>query len=164
MFLEIPLISQWTLFLNTPIAAFTSVVGILLLSTGVGSMSVNQNLIRHKWIVRISFLIGLGFVLFCTVSKGLILSWPIWIRFLVLCMGLIPLGFSMGTFFPQGISWIKRTHPDQVPWAWAINGSTSVIASVSTSILSVQGGFPFVLILGSCVYLIAWMILGTMED
>jgi len=70
----------------------------------------------------------------------------------------------MGTFFPQGISWIKKSLPDMVPWAWAINGSASVVASVGTAILSLQAGYPLVLILGGCFYLGAWVILETLGD
>ncbi len=51
-----------------------------------------------------------------------------------------------------------------IPWAWAINGSASVIASVATAILSLQAGYPVVLILGGCVYLSAWMILRVQLD
>jgi len=65
----------------------------------------------------------------------------------------------IGTFFPQGISSIKRTHPDLVPWAWAVNGSASVIASVVTAILSLQVGYGLVLISGGLVYILAWLIL-----
>ncbi len=164
MFLEIPLISQWTLFLSTPIAAFSLVVGVLLLSSGLGSMVVNQPWRHRTLIFRLLFLLGGGFVIFCTLEKDLILSCPFWIRSLVVCLGLSPLGFSMGTFFPQGISWIKKSLPDMVPWAWAINGSASVVASVGTAILSLQAGYPLVLILGGCFYLGAWVILETLGD
>jgi hypothetical protein len=65
----------------------------------------------------------------------------------------------MGLFFPQGISWIKESFPGLVPWAWAVNGSASVIASVITAILSLQAGYPLVLFLGGLAYLAAWLIL-----
>ncbi|MBC8504027.1 MAG: class I SAM-dependent methyltransferase, partial [Chloroflexi bacterium] len=40
LFVEIPLIQQWILLLGQPIYAFTTVVGILLLSSGLGSTTV----------------------------------------------------------------------------------------------------------------------------
>jgi hypothetical protein len=64
----------------------------------------------------------------------------------------------MGYFFPQGMSWIKKSAPGLEPWAWAVNGSTSVIASVLSAILSLQGGFSLVLVLGGVIYLGAWTI------
>ena len=138
------------------------VVGVLLLSSGLGSMVVNQPWRRQTLIFRLLFLLGGGFVIFCTLEKDLILSYPFWIRSLVVCLGLSPLGFSMGTFFPQGITWIKKSFPGMVPWAWAINGRASVVASVGTAILSLQAGYPLVLILGGCFYLGAWVILETL--
>ena len=158
MFLEIPLISLWRLFLNSPIFAFSLIVGVLLLSSGLGSMAVDQPWIQKNYYYLLFFFLGTGFIFFCTVYKELILSWPIWIRYLVPCFGLFPLGFLMGFFFPTGIGWIKTSYPGLVPWAWAVNGSTSVIASVITAILSLQGGYPIVLMLGGLFYLGAWII------
>lgn len=164
MFVEIPLISQWTLFLSTPIAAFTTVVGILMFSSGLGSMAA-KNTWRHQTLIYLLLLLlGGGFVVVCTLNKEMVLGWPLWIRYLAASLGLSPLGFCMGLFFPRGISWIKNEIPAMIPWAWAINGSASVIASVATAILSLQVGYPVVLILGGCVYLSAWMILRIQLD
>ena len=164
MFIEIPLIGIWTLFLSTPIAAFTLVVGVLLLSSGFGSLTANNSWKYQQVIYGILILLGGGFVAVCTVNQGLVLGWPLWIRCLGLTLGLSPLGFAMGTFFPRGITWMKSTRPDLVPWAWAINGSASVIASVLAAIIFLQSGFPAVLIIGGCVYLWAWMILKMALD
>ena len=158
MFVEIPLISQWGLFLNSPILAFSFVVGVILLSSGLGSMTVDQTWCQKDLVQPLLFILGGGFVLFSSMNKELILSWPIWFRYLASCLGFFPLGFAMGSFFPQGISWINRSYPGMVPWAWAVNGSVSVIASVVTAILSIQVGYPLVLILGGVSYLGAWMI------
>jgi len=159
MFLEIPLISQWILFFNSPIAAFSIVVGLLLLSSGLGSMAVGRNWIRRGYLFPLIVLIGSGSIFLIFLERDLILSWPTWIRYLIPSLGLIPIGFVMGTFFPEGISWIKRTHQGLVPWAWAINGSASVIASVITAILSLQLGYVIVLIIGGFAYLAAWLII-----
>lgn len=161
MFLEIPLINQWRLFLNSPIAAFSVVVGLLLLTSGLGSMAADQDWSRRAYILPLLVLLGGGFILFTTLEKDLVLSWPSWIRYLAPCLGLAPTGFVMGLFFPQGISWIKESFPGLVPWAWAVNGSASVIASVITAILSLQAGYPLVLFLGGLAYLAAWLILRT---
>ena len=159
MFLEIPLISQWRLFFNSPIAAFSIVVGLLLLYSGLGSMAVSQNRGWRAYLLHLLVLLGGGFVLFTTLGKDLVLGWPSWIRYLVPCLGLAPIGFIMGLFFPRGISWIKESFPGLVPWAWAVNGTTSVIASVISAILFLQTGYTLVLFLGGLAYLAAWLIL-----
>jgi hypothetical protein len=121
-------------------------------------MTVDQTWCQKDLVQPLFFILGGGFVLFSSMNKELILSWPIWFRYLASCLGFFPLGFAMGSFFPQGISWINRSYPGMVPWAWAVNGSVSVIASVVTAILSIQVGYPLVLILGGVSYLGAWMI------
>ena len=158
MFLEIPLISQWSLFLREPVYAFSLIIGVLLLSSGLGSMVADRSWIQRGLIIPILFLSGVGFILFATLNKELVLSWPAWIRILVPCLGLSPLGFSLGTFFPVGMSWIKNYFPGLVPWAWAVNGSVSVIASVLAAVLSLQGGYPLVISLGVFFYFVSWMI------
>jgi hypothetical protein len=164
MFLEIPLISQWRLFLDSPIASFSLVVGGLLFFSGLGSMAVGQDWLRKdRWFIFLVIL-GVIFICFSILGQDLILGWPRWIRYLVPCLGLAPMGIIMGTFFPRGITWIKKTHPELVPWAWAINGSMSVISSVVTAILSLQVGFSLVLILGGLVYCITWLIFKAWFD
>jgi hypothetical protein len=164
MFVEIPLIGQWTLIFSTPIAAFTAVVGVLLLSSGLGSMAAKETWRYQTLLYPFLIFLGGGFVIGFTFMKETVLSWPLWIRCLVAFMGLSPLGFCMGLFFPKGISYVKRSSPVLVPWAWAINGSASVIASVLTAILALQKGYSLVLILGGCAYLSAWVILRTKLD
>jgi hypothetical protein len=159
MFLEIPLISQWRLFLGTPMAAFSVVVGSLLISSGLGSRAAS-----YHWSSGVSLLLplvlaGSGFILFSTLEEDLLLSWPGWVRYLAPVLGLFPTGFLMGSFFPRGISWVNECFPGSVPWVWAVNGSTSVIASVVTAILSLQSGYSLVLFLGAVAYLAAWLIL-----
>ena len=158
MFLEIPLISQWSLFLREPVYAFSLIIGVLLLSSGSGSMAADRSWSQRGLIIPILFLSGVGFILFATLNKELVLSWPAWIRILVPCLGLSPLGFSLGTFFPVGMSWIKKYFPGLIPWAWAVNGSVSVIASVLAAVLSLQGGYPLVISLGVFFYFVSWMI------
>ena len=158
MFLEIPLISQWGLFLREPVYAFSLIVGILLLSSGLGSMAADQDWTARGMTIPILFLAGSGFITFSVLGKSLILNWPVWLRVLAAGLGLTPLGFSLGTFFPRGLSWVKGSQPALVPWAWAVNGSASVIASVLAAIFSLQAGFPLVLLSGGVMYFGAWMV------
>jgi hypothetical protein len=61
----------------------------------------------------------------------------------------------MGIPFPAGIQWIQSFSADehpQIPWAWATNGATSVIASVLAALLALTFGFNWVLRLGAFFY------------
>jgi hypothetical protein len=59
----------------------------------------------------------------------------------------------MGMPFPLGLAWLKQECPELVPWAWAVNGCASVIASVLAAIISISYGFTTVLMLGAGAYL-----------
>ena len=60
----------------------------------------------------------------------------------------------MGLPFPFGLAANGRKGPPPglVPWAWAVNGCASVIASVLAAILSLTYGFSLVLWLGAAAY------------
>jgi hypothetical protein len=70
---------------------------------------------------------------------------------------LAPVGFLMGMPFPGGItSLLERSgRAPLVSWAWAVNGATSVIASVLAALLALSFGFGWVLRLGALLYLSA---------
>jgi hypothetical protein len=60
----------------------------------------------------------------------------------------------MGMFFPSGILVVRRANEQFVPWAWAINGCASVVATVLAVILAMGNGFRFVSMLALCTYLV----------
>jgi hypothetical protein len=60
-----------------------------------------------------------------------------------------PLAVPMGMPFPLGLS---RTAPALVPWAWAINGSASVLSAVLATMLAREFGFRAVVIAASLLY------------
>jgi len=159
LFVEIPLIQQWILLVGQPIYAFTTVVGALLLSSGVGSV-----LSRSKGIPKLP---GFGLLVLLTLALPLgmpilvehILGWPTWARLSVSLIILGPVGFLMGMPFPQGLAWIERGAPQLSPWAWAINGCASVIASVLAAIVTLNYGFRLVMLLGAAAYLGAFLLL-----
>jgi hypothetical protein len=61
--------------------------------------------------------------------------------------------------FPQGLARLEQEAPELVPWAWAINGSTSVVASVGVALGALAAGFTPVLIVAVAVY-VAVALLG----
>ena len=65
---------------------------------------------------------------------------------------LAPLGMLMGLPFPLGLAWLDDHAPKLVPWAWAVNGCASVVASVLAAMLALEFGFSVVLWLGAAMY------------
>jgi len=85
----------------------------------------------------------------------LLLGQSLGLRLLVSVLSLAPLGFLMGVPFPKGIEIVGCLAPDLVPWAWGINGCTSVLASILSAMLAISFGFSRVLVGGSVAYVVA---------
>ena len=70
-------------------------------------------------------------------------------------LAILPLGVLMGVMFPRGLRFLEKRAPQLVPWAWGINGTTSVISSVLAALLALAFGFSAVLLIGAAGYGIA---------
>jgi len=152
MFMEIPIIQRSILYLGHPIVAFTVVVFSILVFSSIGS-----SLVRHKGIQPIVFLLALVVLAFIysPIQMRLInatLGWNLTYRILISVILIVPLAVTMGMPFPLGLIVIEKTGSDIVPWVWAVNGSTSVMASVLAAILVLTYGFSVVLFLGAVMY------------
>jgi hypothetical protein len=86
------------------------------------------------------------------------LGWSLTGRILIILVYLAPLAFFMGYPFPMGISQMERTNSKIIPWAWAVNGCASVVASVIAALIALDYGFNQVIWLGSVCYVGAMII------
>ena len=153
LFVEIPLMQQFILFLGHPIYAFAAVLFAILLFSGLGSM-ISARLSLPKTLMILIGAIILYPLILPSVFQ-LLLGQSLSLRLLVSVLSLAPLGFLMGVPFPKGIEIIGRLAPDLVPWAWGINGCTSVLASILSAMLAISFGFSRVLVGGSLAYVAA---------
>jgi hypothetical protein len=80
-------------------------------------------------------------------------------RLLITGLSLAPLGFLMGIPFPGGLAWLRGCAPGLIPWAWAVNGCTSVLASVLAAMIALSAGFSWVLAAAALAYAGAWLVL-----
>jgi len=152
LFIEIPLIQYWILLLGHPTYAFTVVVAVLLVFSGIGSAFA-----RTSWLPRRAvfvLLLVMTFMLPFSVQQlsGFLLSLPLWERLLFSVFSLAPLGILMGLPFPLGIAWLQTKFKMGIPLAWAVNGFVSVIASVMAAMIFLTYGYKIVLLLGACAY------------
>ncbi|MGQ9600078.1 MAG: hypothetical protein ACUVWZ_11760 [Anaerolineae bacterium] len=157
LFVEIPMIQRFILFLGQPVYAFTAIVAAILFFSGLGSLSVSRLSFRRTmpWLVIILLLYPFGLpVLFQA-----LLGTPLPIRLLATGLSLAPLGFLMGLPFPGGLSWLRERAPGLIPWAWAINGCASVLSSILAAIIALSAGFSWVLVAAALAYAGAWLVL-----
>jgi hypothetical protein len=61
-------------------------------------------------------------------------------------------GFFMGWSFPLGMTVFTRDATEAGAWYWAVNGATSVLASVLAAIISIIWGIQCTLIVGAVAY------------
>ena len=153
LFVEIPLMQRFILFLGHPIYAFATVLFAILLFSGLGSMVSVRLSLRRTLITLIGAIILYPLIL--PFVFQLLLGQSLGLRLLISVLSLAPLGFLMGVPFPKGIEIIGRLVPDLIPWAWGINGCTSVLASILSAMLAISFGFSRVLVGASVAYVAA---------
>jgi hypothetical protein len=152
LLVEIPLIQQFILFLSHPAYAMTAVIFVLLLFSALGSRLSDRIPLWAALAALVILLISAPFWLSRILSLALGLS--LGLRLVVTVLLLAPVGFLMGIPFPKGIRSILRpdAQSSQIPWAWAVNGAASVVASVLAALLALTFGFSWVLRLGALCY------------
>ena len=150
LFVEIPLMQRFILFLGHPIYAFATTLFALLLFSGLGSMT-GPRISLLKMLILLSVAILLYPILLPHLFQ-LLLGQSFALRMLASVVSLAPLGFLMGIPFPGGIALLDRLAPDLIPWAWGINGCLSVLASILSTMLAISFGFSWVLVGASLAY------------
>ena len=166
MMVETVLIQKATLFLGHPTFSFATVLCALLVAAGTGSW-LTRNVHTSELKLRLSrSVIALVSVMSATVLLLPIwlkagFHWPLYARMIWLAVPLFILGLMLGRLFPLGL---RALSDGEVPWAWALNGSASVLGSIVAVFAAMQSGFSAVLWLAVVLYILAgvsaryWMV------
>ena len=157
LWIEIPLMQRFILFLGQPTYAFGVVLFALLLASGIGSVLST----RINGIAALLALVGL------VLLYPLVLPWlferalglSLAARVVITVLSVAPVGLLMGVPFPKGIVSLGREAPELVSWVWGINGCASVISSILSMILSISFGFSTVLVLACATYAMALIVI-----
>jgi len=157
LFVEIPLMQRFILFLGQPVYAFAGVAASILFFSGLGSLAAPRLSASRTlpFLVLAILLYPLGIPSLFDALMGA----PLGLRMLATSLCLAPLGFLMGTPFPAGLAWLRKRAPGTIPWAWAVNGCLSVLASVLAAMIALSAGFSWVLAAGALAYAGAWLAL-----
>ena len=150
LFVEIPLAQRLILSLGQPVTALAFVLFALLLFSGLGSITIERWPFRPALAILVLLVACYPLILqpITTMALGL----PEWARILLVVLSLAPIGYFMGLPFAGGIKILEKQEPLLVPWAWAINGSFSVISSVLAVLAALTWGFSAVLWFGAAAY------------
>ena len=153
LFVEIPLIERFILFLDNPVYSFGVVLFALLVFSGMGSLTAE----RMPWRAGMAALIVAIGVYYLGLPSlfALFLRLDFTPRVFVAILALAPLGFLLGVPFPRGLRLLTRQSLDLVPIAWGVNGFVSVVSSVLATLIALTWGFSFVLLGAGLAYGVA---------
>ncbi len=157
---EVAMIQKIILFLGHPVYALAVVLFSLLTFSAFGSYlsgrvddaSLPRALTRVLLLVVALVLIYI--VALPPIFYGLVhLAHPV--RIAIAIVTIAPLATVMGMPMPMGIRLLSHNAPEIIPWAWGVNGATSVMGSVAALAIALLTGFNQALVVGSILYLAA---------
>jgi spermidine synthase len=161
MFVEMMLIQQFTLYFGHPIYAAAAVLSGMLIFSGTGAL-VSQRLTRDKkWLLALlSAIIILILVLAVSLTPMLrsTISASMAVKVLVSMLIIGPLSFLMGVPFPAGLRLLAGINKNLIPWAWGINGCFSVISTALATIIAVEAGYSYVMLIAAAFYMLTLLI------
>lgn len=152
MLLEVTLIQRFILFLGHPTLSFVVVLGVLLVSGGIGSyFSKLKSFHLHKRYMPLLLIGALALGLNVLVGWIIVQTFApsLFIRILMAGGMLAPLGFFMGMPFPYGL---KQVQPHRIAAGWGLNGITTVAGSVLGAFLSLSFRISATMAVGAVLY------------
>ena len=155
--IEIVLIQRFNLYLGNPAYALTVVLFTMLLASGLGGLFAGRWAQRRSLasiVLVVCVALGVASAALTPMIYATIAMSPL-VRVVLAVLVIAPLGFVMGMPFPTGLQQAGRVSPTLVPWAWAVNGGTSVLGSVLAVIVSMGAGFGASFMFGISAYVVA---------
>jgi hypothetical protein len=147
------------MYLGHQTYAMSLVLGILLISSGIGAM------VGERWLPEprrriLAGTLGLAFAAAAVVVGGSPLLEATWSESLAprvaVALALIfPVGCCLGFPMPAGLTWVAGRHPGAVAWCIGINAFASVVATVVATPLTLLAGYGAALTAGLSAYALA---------
>jgi hypothetical protein len=155
LFIEIALIERASFYLNDRTSAFALVLTAMLVFSGLGSL-----LAERLGQGGIGIATGVAVVWCLAAYAGLqpamlaTLDWP-WLARAGLLVGVLaPVSVALGMPFPLGLA--RTGSGALLPFAWAVNGAFSVVATPLANLIAVQVGLHWVLLAAAALYTICF--------
>ena len=155
---EISMIQRFVLFLGFPTYSLSVVLAALLAFTGLGAGLSGlwrrpQRALTAAMALVAALIVAAAFGLPPLLAA--LIDLPFGARILLTAVVLAPYGLLMGMAMPIGLRRLSSLHPRGVPWAWGINGVTSVLASVLALTVAITAGFTVATLLAAACYAVA---------
>lgn len=160
MAIEIGLLQRMTLFLGHPSYSLVAVLFSVLLATGLGAFAAERVSTERLGLAMAGGGVALAVMaaFYAYIVPGVILSLiaqPIALRIVVAAALITPAGLLMGTMIPNAVRVLASRQSRLTPWGWGVNGATSVLGSVVSTVVAIYGGFSMTFVMGGLIYLAA---------
>ncbi len=155
MFVEITLIQQFILYFGNPIYAAAAVLSGMLICSGAGSMVSSGFSTGKKSITKVLVMVIIFIILYSIFLVPLLritINFPLLIKIAFSILFISPAAFFMGMPFPLGLRKLAEQNNSLIPWAWGINGCLSVISTALATIIAVEAGYLWVMLIASLSY------------
>lgn len=165
MLVEMPLLQRFGLYLGHPTYALSTILASLLISTGVGSAFAGWWFGRHplRGARTALTLVVLAIAAMLIVIPRVLeptLAMPLAFRVLITIACVFPVGILMGFPLPLGVRALQAGRQTLIPWAWGMNGASSVLASILGVAIGIYAGFTIAMLVGAAFYLGALLVAG----
>ena len=161
LLIEIVLIQRYELFLGSPVATFSSVVGTLLVFSGLGSLwsgRIGRKGVYYSLGIIVLLLILYQYLAPAFFSMAAQLSLPVKIVLAVVSMA--PLGFFAGIPFPYVLRSGKvEFSASVVAMLYAVNAAFMALAVPLAFNISTNWGFAVTFLIGIFIYGVVWLLL-----
>jgi predicted membrane-bound spermidine synthase len=160
--IELVFIQKFMQLIGSPLYTYSTVIFVLLLASGLGSLASKKVAPAGTQMWRLPFaaIIAIG-ILFTIVEPSVFhfgLAFQLPGRILVAALLIFPVGFFLGMPFPLGVLAIESRPKGAVAWAWGMNGAFTVIGGVLSVVLSFAFGFTVTLLIAVAMYLVAALV------
>jgi hypothetical protein len=155
--IEIALVQRCTLLLGRPVYTLAVVLFSLLLFSGIGSF-LTRRISEDRLAVRLRFTLMALVALAAAAAFGsaplirTLVALPLAIRVICAVAMIAPMALVMGMPMPIGIRMLSRSDEQAIPWAWGLNGATSVTGSIAAVVIAMFAGFSVAMLTGAALY------------
>jgi MFS family permease len=152
------MIARFVLFLGFPTYSLSVVLAALLAFTGLGAalsgrFGSSRRALTTSLVLVVALIVAAAFGLPSLLSA--LIDLPFAARIAVAALVLAPYGVTMGMAMPIGLLRLSGLYRRGVPWAWGINGVTSVLASVLALAVAITLGFTAATLVAAACYALA---------
>ena len=155
MFVQIPFLQRFSVYLGHPTYAFSIVLFLMILSAGLGSLASDRLDLASRVVRLIPVVVGVGALVQAALLQSAIsltVGWPLPARTAVVAAFIVPLAFVMGTCFPIGMRLLGRYSHRVTAWMWGINGACGVMGSIVAVMTSMWIGIDAGLVIAALMY------------